>query len=230
MTKSQSNKFSMLEAVAALLKAGLGKLGVLPIMVTLYNELLALIAQIKATDQEFKTLHAGKTNAKDDAKEELIDVLLMLANALFVFGQRSRNEELTALSRVSKTSLNRMRENDLAIKAATIKDALTANLSLLDQYMVTADKITLLGESLSAFQSAADTKDTGFANRVAAREKLENLFEEAENLLTGQIDGMMEHFKNSDPDFYNAYFAARVIKNLGNRKEVKEPETPANPS
>lgn len=134
------------------------------------------------------------------------------------------------MSNVTKTVLVKLRENDLVIKALAIKDALTANAALLADYLITPEKITNLANSITDFQNAADTKDTGFVNRVAAREKLDKLFDEADDLLLDQMDGMMEVFKNTDTDFYNAYFSARVIKDLGTRKVVKETPAPANPA
>lgn len=58
MTKTQSNKLSMLEVVAALLKSSIDKLSVIPILIALANELIALVTEIKETDQNVKILSA----------------------------------------------------------------------------------------------------------------------------------------------------------------------------
>lgn len=229
MTKTQSNKLSMFDAVAAVLKENAAKLSGTPILETLKTEFLAKVENIRATDQLVKSASAGKTSAKDEAKEDLIEILLPLANSFYVFAKRNKNEELKALSNVTKSVLNKLRENDLVIKAATIKDALTANKAVLADFMITEAKITELANMITSFQTATETKDSGFANRVAARESLDTLFDETDDLLTDEIDGLMEVFKGSNVDFYNTYFSARVTKDLGYRKEVKETPTPVTP-
>lgn len=230
MNRSQSNKLSMFDSVIAVLRLFAEKIALLPILATLRDEFFSKVALIKLTDQEIKTVSAGKTNAKDEAKEDMIDLLYPMASSLYVYAKRSSNEQLKALTNLPKSSLFLMRENDLAIRANLIKDAVVANKTELADYLVTNEKIIALTDAVAAFENAAETKDSGFASRTAAREALLKLFDEVDDLLLDEIDGIMETFKTTEPDFYNAYFSARVIKDLGTRKVVKENPAPANPA
>ena len=225
MNKSESNKLSMFEAVIAVLKENAQKISSFTMLNSLSAEFQSEIEEIMNKDAELKTVFAGKTNAKDDAKENLVEMLVPLANALYVFAKRNGNAEMRFVANVNKTLLLKMRENDLTIKANTIKDYLNSNKSSLGDFLITDEKITTLTTKISEFQKSTDQRDSGFANRVAARESLDKLFDKADDLLNDEMDGLMEVFKTNESDFYNAYQTARVIKDLGYRKEKKTDNT-----
>ena len=63
------------------------------------------------------------------------------------------------------------------------------------------------------------------AERSAARIALAELFDNADETLKKDLDKLIELVKKDAPQFYNAYYAARVIKDLGHRSRPKA-ETP----
>ncbi|NCQ19599.1 MAG: hypothetical protein GW805_14895, partial [Ignavibacteria bacterium] len=67
-----------------------------------------------------------------------------------------------------------------------------------------------------------------FTDRSATRVALTKLFEKTDALLNEEADMLVEVVKESQPDFYNQYFAARVIKDLGgsHTKPADEDKTP----
>ena len=51
---------------------------------------------------------------------------------------------------------------------------------------------------------------------------------QADELLRGQVDAMMQFFRVTNAEFYNDYKAARVIKDLGGRHtKAGQPAAPA---
>lgn len=228
MTKSESNKLSMLEATNAVLSQNSSKFASHSVLTSLSAELASLIANIKTKDAELQQVFAGKTRAKDDAKEDLLDLLLPAAKTLYVYGKRNGNEELKSVCGINRSELIRMRENDLVIKANIINDLLNANKASLTGFAVTDETIANLSGKITLFQNSGSEQDAGLANRVAARGALEKLFDDADELLNDEIDGLMSAYANTDKDFYNAYKSARVIKDLSYRKTVnEEPAQPA---
>jgi len=208
----------MFEAVAALLNNSGRKLTGYPIIITLRTELTALIEKIRSVGQTVEAASAGKTNAKDVARSGLSALLLVLANSLYVYAKRNSMQDLKAISNVSKTKLNKMKENELVTTSGLIINKLNEQKANLADYAVTDEKINALVEAHAKFQKAADTKDTGEATRIAAHDDLERLFDDTMDLLEDELDGLMENIKEADTDFYDAYFAARVIKDLGGHK------------
>ena len=229
MTKSESNKLSMYDAVTAVFKENEQIVLSFAMLNTLCTEFQVAVEEIRKRDGEIKTVFAGKTSAKDEAKDELIEKLVPLANSLYVYAKRNGNEEIKAVVYVNKTLLMKLRENDLLIKANSIRDYLIANKNSLGDYLVTDEKIAGLTSLISEFQKCAGERDSSFASRVAARESLDRLFDKADDLLNNELDSLMETFKSENSDFYNAYQSARVIKDLGLRKGTKTNEANATP-
>ena len=50
-----------------------------------------------------------------------------------------------------------------------------------------------------------------------ARGTLAGLFNEVDELLTDEVDRFMELLRNKEPEFYNKYFVACVVKETGIR-------------
>lgn len=218
MTKAQSNKLSMFEAVAAVLDNSGRILAGFPIITTIRTELTALIEKIKNADKTIETASSGKTDAKEEARKKLSALLLTLANSLYVYAKRKSLPDLQAICNVTKSGLKKLKENEFATKAGIIIDKLNEQKANLADYAITEEKITVLTEAYSHFQYTADTKDTGEAKRIAAHEEVEDLFEDTMDLFEDELDGLMENIKTTNAEFYNAYFAARVIKDLGGQK------------
>jgi hypothetical protein len=65
---------------------------------------------------------------------------------------------------------------------------------------------------------------SGKADRSSARTALTDYFDEVDVLLVNVIDKLMENFKSSEPQFYNAYQAARVVYDLGGSNVKKAPQ------
>jgi len=59
---------------------------------------------------------------------------------------------------------------------------------------------------------------------------LYGLFDKTDDLLNDEVDAIVEVVKETQPDFYNQYFGARVIKDLGGKHggndTPTEPPTP----
>ena len=77
-------------------------------------------------------------------------------------------------------------------------------------------------------KSASGKKNTGFTDHVAIRKTLSELFDKADDLLREESDAIVEVLKETKLSFYNQYFAARVIKDLGgsHTKPEDEDKTP----
>jgi hypothetical protein len=67
-------------------------------------------------------------------------------------------------------------------------------------------------------------KEVGIVERISARGSIENLIAEADDLLSEQMDDLIELFRVVDQTFYDGYWIARSTRNLGIRHE--HPETP----
>ena len=75
--------------------------------------------------------------------------------------------------------------------------------------------LTTFRTEIDAFTASKTNIGTGKAERTGTRSSLTECFAEVDTLLTGTIDKLMEGFRKKDPEFYNAYWSARVIRDIG---------------
>ena len=226
MNRHEANKLNMLKAVNAVLEGNL-------IVVTEYlalseaaTELKTKIAEINAIDNKFSTSIDGKTSTKNLFEDELIEDLMPVKAALYAYAVRNKNEELKVLTKESESTLKRMRDPEFLQKAELIKTEAQKHLTDLVAYKITETDLTELQEKITAFGEALDGKDTGFANRGALRIALTEKFDEADSILTEQLDALIELVRKTNTLFYDQYYSARVIKDLGTPQKTEEVKTP----
>jgi len=226
MTKIEENKFSMYRAVNSVLNENQLTVATMPALDNAKTSFATLIASINEKDNTFKTTAAGKTDVKKSVKEDLLNVLVPCTNALFAYASKANIADLKANTKVSISKYQLMRDNDLINKARSIHDLLNSNLRLLADYGITALKVTELNDKLNGYINAIGNQDISHASKSAARQSLSELFDQADAVLKNEIDSLMESFKTSNEVFYNKYWSARVIKDLGLRHEDQPEPTP----
>ena len=92
-------------------------------------------------------------------------------------------------------------------RLAAVSDALT-------RYAITAETIESQKQKIDASNDMIAVKDTGYDSRKAAREKLSDQFDQADQILKEELDKLIDKFIDSHPDFHNEYQAARSIHDL----------------
>jgi hypothetical protein len=226
MKRLEANKLNMLKAVNAVLESSITIVAEYPALSEAAVELKTKIAEINAIDKKFSTSIDGKTSTKNMLEDELIEDLMPVKAALYAYSVRNKNEELKTLTKESESTLKRMRDPEFLQKAELIKIEAQKHLTDLATYKITEIVLTELQEKITAFGEALDGKDTGFANRSALRIALTEKFDEADSILTEQLDALIELVRKSNTLFYDQYYAARVIKDLGTPQKTEEVKTP----
>jgi hypothetical protein len=144
-----------------------------------------------------------------------VNVLVPVASALFVQGTTQKQVELKEKANVSESALRKMRDTELVGKASSI-------LSLAG-YAISPEMLADLGGKIQAFSSSVGQRESDVAERMGACGNLMELFDVADRTLTEELDRLMELVRGSQTQFYNEYFAARVIKDLGTRHRPAQP-------
>jgi hypothetical protein len=172
---------------------------------------------IKRKSSELEGPGMGKVAAKVQAEDQLVGALIPIASALFVHAGARKDPELKQKSDISETALRRVRDTELVAKASSLLKTANQYASALGDFGVTPAMLTECQSKLDAFNASIGQSESGAAERVAARTNLLELFDVADKTLTEELDRLMELVRGSQTQFYNEYFAARVIKDLGVR-------------
>ncbi|MCX6170715.1 MAG: hypothetical protein NTX65_15345 [Ignavibacteriales bacterium] len=224
MTKTEENKFSSYRAVISVLDENQSIVTTLPALSSAVTNFKTLVSDISVRDTEYTASVSGKTNAKNLVEDELLDLLTPLADTLNAYASRNKIEDLKAKSKVNRSQLKGMRDNDLISKARLIHDLLNSNIIALADFGVTSARLTDLLNKIVEYEEARGVKETSFATKSATRQTLSQLFDKADLVLKTEIDALIENFKFDNRMFYNKYWSARVIKDLGlGHKEAAAP-------
>lgn len=230
MTKSEENKFSTYRVVLSVLDENQTAVATLPALSSAVTNFKTLVSDISVRDTEYTTSISGKTRAKNLVEDELIDILIPLAESLNAYASRNKIEDLKAKSKVSRTKLKGMRDTDMISKVRLIHGLLDSNIAVLSDFGITSVKVTDLLNKIIEYEAALGVKETSFATKSATRQTLSQLFDQADLVLKTEIDALMENFKAGNKMFYDQYRSARVIKDLGlGHEEVPAPPTPPTP-
>ena len=91
---------------------------------------------------------------------------------------------------------------------------------------MTAANVTALDTARTTFQGIQTSPRELVAGRKALTQSLSELIANVRSIFRNEIDKIMTPYKKSNPDFYNGYFAARVIVNRAASHAAPKPAPP----
>jgi uncharacterized protein YyaL (SSP411 family) len=227
MTQDQENVTSMMEATLKYLdknnsvwssKAALG---------AAIGEAQDSVQAIRDAASKQETPLEGITDEKAQKRGTLEDLALEIADQISAFAAKSSDVALTAQAHVSRSSLDQAQDNDLVQTAERIRDAANTNVAALADYGVTAAEVTALSNAITAFSAMKAAPRIAKASKSGATQSIASLVQSARSLFRNQIDKLMTPFRKTNPEFYTAYFAARVIVNRAATQSTPPPAPPA---
>ena len=180
------------------------------------------ISGILARDNEYLTIKSGAVAAKDSAADELINVALKFMNAMFSQGRKIGDENLKAQCMIMPSDFRYFRDGVLEQACSHLLELARIHGSDLAAYNLEVGRFE---SAVEKYRTQSDLLRQKKARAKAARQSLSREFKEANVILKKDLDKLIELVKESAPDFYNEYKAARVVIDLGVRHASKNGET-----
>jgi hypothetical protein len=228
-TKEQNNTFTMYGVTLKCLDDGQAAYSAFVPLTEAREEFRVKVNGISTTAQAKKDAKQGKSDTKETAEQSLGRTMFAVSSALSAFAFKTENIELRAKAHFVLSDLNRFRDADLIEKA----DAL---LKLGNEYKgddvakkhgVSDEVVAALEAELNSYRGAKSGVAAGSTSVTSAVKSLEQQFKEASVFLSDYVDAMVNTLMGTQPDFYNAYYAARVIRDIGGtRAKATEPPPP----
>lgn len=154
----------------------------------------------------------GDAEAKAAARLDLEEKALNIADQLAALAAKTGDHDLAAKVEVNKSQLDRMPDSDLLVTTKRISTAAAANSAVLaSDYQVTAAELMALGTAITKFDGMKTAPRDAVVNRKVATLALPDAIAFVRSIYRNELDKMMTRFRKSAPDFYAAYFAARII-------------------
>lgn len=210
MDTKLTNRVTMFKTVIALLDENSSVWNTMAPLQTAVTELKAEVAGIDTTAQQQEAPN-GAADDKAEARDALEDVLFLTCEALGVLAHTSNDNDLLALTDVTRTSLDRMGTEELSNRATSVLAAANARKTELAPLQVTQANLDELDQALQDFNAAKTGPRTAVAARSVQTDSLPRRVRAANGILRNKIDRMVSLFKRTNPDFVAGYQSARVI-------------------
>jgi len=196
---------------------------------TAMTEVDAGIAAIDAAALKHGTPQ-GATADKADARDDLEDATFLMCEALGVLAHDSGDNDLLAVTRVTRTLLDRMGEEELSTRATAVLAQANAHKTELVPYQVSQANIDEMSSALTEFNQAKTGPRTATAERAVLTESLPRLAKATNDILKNRVDRLVSQFSRTNPDFVAGYENARVIVDRAATHKAKAAEAPATPT
>jgi len=228
MNTELTNRVTMLKTVSAYMEENKTVWNTMAPLQTALTDFAAELAHIDADAQEHEA-PVGATADKADARDALEDVTFLMCEALSFVAHEADDNDLTALTRVSRTTLDRMSAEELSNRATSVLAQANAHKTELTQIQVTQENIDELSDALTEFNDAKAGPRTATATRAALTEALPKRVRDATDILRKRVDRLVNLFSRSNPDFVAGYENARAIVDRAATHKAKAAPTPPPP-
>jgi uncharacterized protein YecE (DUF72 family) len=154
----------------------------------------------------------------------MIQATVETAATVYAYASLIGDNELLSKVDYSPSYLKNLRDTELKAVCQSVHTAASSVISELDDYGKTQEDLDKLQKEINDFSDMLSQSRKAISTRATATSRLEELFEETDDLLKNQLDKLMITYKNSHPRFYNTYKKARQIVDMGKHSRTEEPE------
>lgn len=170
------------------------------------NKLMVL--DTKLSEQSVAT--TGVTLEKQESMRELFDEMLLVHQALYLFGKDSENMGLRERNKVSKSKLVRLTIGKAKVHAADLKNDLLAHGTSLETYGIGQALITALIAKIDELPELIESSRMALLRRKGITQAIEEVQAKISEILRDRIDRLIKVFKKDYPDFVVIYQHART--------------------
>ncbi|MBI3417270.1 MAG: hypothetical protein HY043_18420 [Verrucomicrobia bacterium] len=194
------------------------------------DKLDAKITQINQQSQIAEN-GSGAADAKKLARATLCKSVCEVMGAVQVYAAKNADAELGAKVGYAPSKVVAGKITEVIARCRTIWTAANDNADALTDLGITAAKLTALKKAIDAFDKLKNAPREDQSERSAAGKLLPVAIGEAVAILGDELDGLMPQFQDANPNFYNGYFAARVVVDLrGGHADKAQPGAVADPA
>ena len=215
MKTTQENKLSMYETVIETLDIYTAQVATIPALATAKSDLVNKTLEIRNLNiiQEMST--KGKTQDKAQRKLGLADQAYAIAASTQAYATVIENNDLYQLINFTRSTLRTSDDEIIQQRCQLIHDQANTVIADLADYGVLPATLTTLQDLINAWGTNSQAPRQAIATRSAATGEIPTEFSEADTILKKRMDKLMANFYTTDRSFYDTYFKARKIVDLG---------------
>ena len=171
--------------------------------------------------------NSGLTTDKSQLRSELVRSVLQISAALKAYALTVNNNELKVKCDYGLTELVRIAD-PILLDIAVLLSGLAAPLKgELPKFFVGEKELNELDQLTAAFKIAIPKRRVAASTSKVSTVNIREVFNAQDLLLREQIDVLMQPFRFTQSDFYNAYRNARLIVDYAGRTRAAAEVTTA---
>ena len=229
MKRTFINITDMAANVSAYMSKNKSIWGGVPAIGATMDDVDAAIADIEETGKKQQTPTTGAAEDKLSVRHDYEDQIILIASQLGSLAAKNNDAVLEAQVELSLPTLDKLSAEELIATGKRISELATANLAALADYNVTQATVTDLDNLTARFQGAKTAPRQAVVERKKQSDVMPGKVMNLRSILRRRLDRQLVMFKQSNPEFYAGYLAARVIVDRGGGGGKKQPPTPTTP-
>lgn len=220
MNKHEEAKLSMYESVLAFLTE--------PAHVAIYaasSGVNGAVAKLQAKVDKLHEYHQGQmqtskgaTVTKDSKRMELLDEIMLAANALKSYGYDVQNYEIAGQATLNKSVVAKLPDTELSTKGKIIYALANNNMAAVANYNYPAAKLPVLAAAISSFEANMQTPKHIIGSKKTNTAYLKAGFTDTDKYLQEVLDPAILTYSETQGQFVSDYFNVRVIFDVGGQK------------
>ena len=216
-------------AVLAACEPHLKSIRSLPAMGEAYAEFSRRVSNIQRLAQLREVNNTGVTADKRHLRHTMAEIAATIALAIRAYACKAGNNELAAKATVPASRMTVGRDTTAAGVARNIHSLATEYQKALIPFGVTPEKTSQLGTCIDAYVTSIGKPRAATVQSTTLTAQLASEFGIADNILTQQMDGLIEQFRSLEAGPFESYQKARALVRLGIGR-IKPPTAPTTPT
>lgn len=225
MNDVQENKQSMYKTVITVTDEHSAAYAAIPGFGTAYVAFKVKTSEIEALKLIQISDAKGFAAEKERKMGLMADKAVIVIGGLNAFAIADNNDALREKINYSRTAILNARDMDAISYCTIVLSEATAHEGEISDYGVKPADTTALQNAINDFTAIVQAPRAAIADKKAATEMLPPLFDAADTKLK-IMDSIVKTLKETNTAFYEAYFVAREIIDLGHRKRPDDTDPP----
>ncbi len=229
MKKTEENRISMFYAVQEVCDKHTAIWTATVAYANAFSDMKVNLGLIEDNIETQESELSGITKDKAEKKNAMVEKALEVAQATYAFAFDTGDVVLQGKVNYSRSNLFLGRDTVVGQRCQGVHTDATVVISSLAPYGIVPADLTALQTLIDDYVAVVSAPRSALTVRKGATADIDALVRQTMGILNNRMDRLMPEFKVPSPDFYQEYFDARIIVDLGGTQEEEEEPPPPTP-
>ena len=181
-----------------------------------FDKFLIELASIEQNEETLAGIEPVGSAKKKLHEQYMVEIAIKICASTYVYADDKGDTDLMRKMDLSKTDFSSYKETEKVSKAQMIFNTVKPMVDALADYKITEDDIDLFHTRIENYISVVNAPKLNINVASEARAEIKRRIKKALVLLL-KMDKLMLHFVETEKEFYDLYFKARLVIDYGHR-------------